>query len=408
MFPASTILAMTPLLTLGTREQHHSPDTTVYGIADVNKPTRIPFEFAGNELRVEAKINGSGPFRIIVDTGMPIPGILLFQGERVDALRLENNGQHVRVAGAGEVGATSEAVMASGISIDVGDLKMSKASALVIAKPAGFPPAVDGVIGAALFSHYAVRIDMDRSLIELHEPSRWSPPEAACVVPLEREGGRVFVDVHVAIGSGEPVPARVVVDIGAAHALSLNARDDGRFAAPPNAIDAPLGRGVSGVVLGKLGRSRRVEIGTFAFDDVVTSFPVAKHQKPGGEDFHDGNLGEEILKRFNVTFDYAQKRMVLEKAKGFGEPFEHEMAGLSLDWEKDGSLVVGAVLPQSPAAAAGIELGDRVISIDDRSAESLGENGLRRALTAEGAEIRLALKRGNQTIEKKVRLRRLV
>jgi len=144
------------------------------------------------------------------------------------------------------------------------------------------------------------------------------------------------------------------------------------------------------------------------FDNVVTSFPIRDHQHPGGADFRDGNLGEEILKRFNVTFDHAGKRMVLEKAKGFGDPFEHEMAGLSLDWEKDGSLVVGNILPQSPAATAGIEPGDHLISIDDRPAASLDENRLRKALTAEGTEIRLSLKRGDQTIEKKIRLRRLV
>ena len=408
MFPTTTLVAMLTLLPIAAQDQHHPHDATVYDIPESGRPARIPFQFVENEVRIEATVNGAGPFHIIVDTGMPIPGVLLFRNERVDALHLEGNGQHVRVAGAGGSGTTSEALMASGVSVATGELKMSKASALVIAKPDGFPPGVDGVIGAALFNHYAVRIDMDASRIELHDSAKWSPPDGACVIPLERDAGRVFVDVRTAVGSEEPVQARVVVDIGAGHALSLNTRDDGRFAPPANAIEAPLGRGVSGVVLGKLGRSRRVEIGSFSFDNVVTSFPVKTHQKPGGADFRDGNLGEEILKRFNLTFDYAGKRLMLEKAKSFGEPFEHEMAGMSLDWDKDGFVVVGNVLPQSPAAGASIEPGDRLISIDGRSVESLGENGLRKAFTVEGAELRLALKRGDQTIEKKLRLRRLV
>jgi hypothetical protein len=405
---ALALVAQLPLLTLSAQEHHLPPEATAYELPHDGKPARIPFQLVINEVRVDATINGQGPFRIIVDTGMPIPGFLLFHGARVDALHLEDSGQRVMVAGAGGAGTTSEAVMASGLSAAIGDLSMSKASALVIEKPSGFPPGIDGVIGGALFFHFVVRIDMDQNRIELFDSDKWSPPAGASVVPLVREDGRVFVDVLAAISDEPPTQARVVVDLGAGHALSLNTREDGRFAPPASAIESPLGRGVSGIVLGKLGRVRRVELGSFAFENVVTSFPIGKHQNPGGLDFHDGNLGTEILKRFDLTFDYAGKRLVLEKAKRFSEPFEHEMDGMTLDWEKDGTLKVGSVLPRSPAATAGIEAGDSLVSIDGRPAESLGEDGLRRALTVDGAELKLTLKRGGETIEKRIRLRRLV
>src|SRR5262249_7086618 len=159
------------------------------------------------------------------------------RSDRVDALHLEDSGgQRVRVAGGGS-GAASEALMASGISATIGELKMSKASALVIAKPAGFPPAIDGVVGGALFFHFVVRVDMDRQRIDLFRPDKGSPPAGACSVPLIRDAGRVFVDVRAAVGDEPPTQARVVVDLGAGHALSLNTRDDGKFAPPANAIE---------------------------------------------------------------------------------------------------------------------------------------------------------------------------
>jgi hypothetical protein len=398
------------LTLLPTTAQDHAPqpESTTYELAESDGPAHIPFQLASNEVRVDVTVNGSGPFHLIVDTGMPIPGLLLFKSERVDALHLEDAGQRVKVAGGGGDGATSEAVVASGISSTIGDLKMSKASALVIAKPAGIPPAVDGVVGGSLFFHFVVHVDMDQHRIDLYRPDKWSPPSGACSVPLVRDGGRVFVDVRTAIGDEPPAQARVVVDLGAGHALSLNTRGDGTFAPPANAIEMPLGRGVSGVVLGKVGRARRLEIGTFAFENVVMTFPIDKHRHPGGVDFHDGNLGAEVLKRFDVTFDYAGQRMLLEKGKAFGEPFEHEMAGLALDWQDDSTLMVGAVLAKSPGEAADIQVGDTLIAIDGRSIADVGENGVTKVFTQEGKELRLTFKRGGESIEKRIRLRRLV
>jgi hypothetical protein len=372
-------------------------------------PKRIPFHFESNEIRIDATVAGAGPFHLILDTGMPVPGVLLFRNPRVDALALGDSGAVVRVAGVGGDGAGSPAKMANDVAVAFGDLVVPKTSALVVDEPAGFPPGMDGIVGGELFFHFVVRLDMDENRLELWPSDAWTPTPGACVLPIERVRGKIFTEIRVTVGAEKPIPAQVVVDIGAGHALSLNTHEDGRFAPPAAAIESSLGRGASGLLLGKSGRLRRVEIGTFAFENVVASFPIEKHQKGGGgEDFRDGNLGEELLRRFNVTFDYAGKRMVLEKAKSFGEPFEHDMSGLAFDWGKDGSLLVLEVLPGSPAATAGIHAGDRVMSIDGREMTGVSDHGLHKTLTVDGAEVRMSLKRGEETLEKRIRLRRLL
>lgn len=383
-------------------------DASVYTLPEGGQPARIPFQFVGNQVRLDATIQGKGPFRLVLDTGMPMGGVLLFQNERVRALELDAQDSPVQVAGAGGDGKGSQARMASDLSVTLGDLKVTKTTALLVERPPGFPPAIDGIIGGALFFHHVVRVDMDQGRLEVRAPSGWSPPDGACVVPLVRERGLAFLDLSVAVGDEDPIPARVVIDLGAGHALSLNEREDGRFAPPKSAIEAPLGRGMSGVILGKVGRVRRVELGTFAFEHVVASFPAGDHQKPGGGEFRDGNLGKEILRRFNLTFDYEGNRLVLEKAKGYDEPFEREMAGIAFDWEPDGTASVRGVLAGSPAATAGIQAGDRLIAIDGKPMADVGENGLRKSLTVEGVERLLTLVRGNETLEKRVRLKRLV
>lgn len=387
---------------------HHGREAEVHTFREGKTSARIPCALVSNQVVVDVEVNGGGPFRLVVDTGMPVPGVLLFDRPKVEALKLADSGARVRIAGAGDDATASDALMATGVTLKLGELAITRSSALVVAPPQGFERGADGVIGAALFRHHVVRIDVDQGWIELRDPAGWTPPENASVLPLSHADGMVFVDLRVAIGEEVPRTAHVVVDLGAGHALSLNGREDGAFAPPATAIEAPLGRGLSGVIRGRVGRAKSVEIGGFVLRDVVTSFPaLAKGRSRHGE-FRDGNLGAEILRRFDVTFDYASSRMVLEKEASFAEPFEREMAGLGLDWKRDGTLVVHTVLEGSPAAAAKVEVGDVLVAVDGKATEEIGEDALRKLLVVEGAERLLTLKRGDATIEARVRLKRLV
>ena len=115
------------------------------------------------------------------------------------------------------------------------------------------------VIGAALFRHFAVSIDNDRSVLTLRRPEAYRPPEGAAVVPFTVDDGMPFVEARVRTGEGDPVPIRLVVDLGASHTVSLNVKAASGLRAPERTIASVIGRGVSGEVRGRVGRIRSLE-----------------------------------------------------------------------------------------------------------------------------------------------------
>ena len=87
------------------------------------------------------------------------------------------------------------------------------------------------------------------------------------------------------------------------------------------------------------------------------------------------NIGLGILRQFNLTFDYPRQRLILEPNHFFGQRDIFNRTGFRL--ARDGSAwKITTVYPDSPAAAAGLEPGDRVEAIDGRRADEIDEDQL--------------------------------
>jgi hypothetical protein len=354
---------------------------------------------------VPVSVNGSAPFQLILDTGMPTRGVLLRHTERVDALGLDFAGAET-LSGGGS-GQAVAARVANAERIELGGLAIPNVPVIVLPANGGLPLDTDGVIGAELFESFAVRIDVDHEELVLLDSARFQPDRGSAIVPIHFRERSAFLNARVTLDSGEPKTVELAIDLGAGHALWLN-ESEGRIDLPPGAIATTLGRGLSGEIRGSIGRVRRIELGDFTFESIVTLFPVSEHQHPGGADFRDGFVGAQLLTRFIVTFDYAGKRMVLEPGRRFAEPFEADMTGMVLNLQGEESRRVEAILAGSPAEEAGIEIGDVLVAVDGRTIDELGFDGLERMFKRDGAEVRVTLERGGTRIEKTLKLRRLV
>jgi hypothetical protein len=385
------------------------PSNLRFEMPEGTEEVSIPFRTFNSHVLLPVKVNGKGPFQIILDTGMPVEDLLLHGSKRVESLRLNYlEGVQAVIAGVGGDGAGVPARTADGIMLEIGDLKILDSRATVMPAPPGFGAYHDGVIGAALFQHFAVSLDNDRGILTLRRLEAFRPPDGAAVVPMNLEHGMPFLEANVRIAEGDPVPVHLVVDLGASHAVSLNKADEKGIRAPAGSVATSIGRGVSGMLTGRVGRIRSLEIGDRTLEHVVATFPESEHRTPAGTFLGDGNLGNGALGRFNLTFDYAGKRIVLEPSRRFSDPFEWDMSGIQAEPTGEGTVRVRQVLVGSPADEAGVREDDRIVRIAGEKVTETTYFSLRDRLRKEGETVVVELRRGDRPVKVSLKLRRLI
>src|SRR3546814_1820336 len=116
------------------------------------------------------------------------------------------------------------------------------------------------------------------------------------------------------------------------------------------------------------------DLGDFELVNPIASFPdydTVLYDPYGVQ--RNGNIGNEVLKRFNVIFDYRHTVMYLKPNNRFGDPFEHDMSGMSL--VTGGNVYrryfITNIIPGSPADDAGLEVDDEILSINLQPAKEM-------------------------------------
>jgi hypothetical protein len=398
---------MTPARAAGGHPQH-GPAQSPAQVKVRSRDGRVtlPFTLVNNHVIVQATVQGKA-VRLIVDTGMPMDGLMLYRNDTVASMKLPiQPGMKARIAGAGEGGGV-DADIADGLVADLGDLRLTRARAIVVPPLPGLADYHDGVIGASLFNNFVVAIDYGARRLTLHDPKAWEPPPQAKTVPFTLEHNAPFVDIALLDAAGRRIPATVVVDLGAGHSISLNLGTVEGLALPDRAVRAIVGFGVSGRLPGQVGRIAGLEIGGLTLRDVVATFPDPEVQRPGGAEYRGGNLGNQILQRFDVAFDYRNKRMTLVPNASFDRPFEWDMSGLWLQ-PAGRELRVGFVVRDSPAGRAGVLVGDVLTTMNGRDVAPADLPGLREKLRQPGEKVDLTVLRDGKPVSLTLTTERMI
>jgi len=382
------------------------------------KFTTIPFQMHANLIIVPVKVNDSDTLQFILDTG--VSSVIITDPNVLSRQKL-NITRQVTLSGAGE-GQSLMAWVAIGNTISLGyargtyqNMVVLKEDVLKLSEFVGTP--VHGIFGYDIFNNFVVTIDFVNREIVLTQPNKYKYKSSkGDKYPIVIEDSKVYTDMMALVDNGQETPIRMLIDTGAGHALLIDKNPENQIQLPQKVIRSQLGRGLNGVINGNLGRIDKLRFGRHELKNVLASFPdsvsfgmkLRTHQ-PGER---QGNIGCELLRRFRVTFNYAERYMVLKpNKKRLREAFEHDMSGVELRAKGENlrRYYIDRVIEDSPAAQAGLEEGDELVFVNNNIAAELSISEIYKILQrGEGKEVELFVRRQGGIRFAKFALKRII
>jgi len=348
----------------------------------------VPF-FSSTGIILKAKINGQGPFAVILDSGSEI-NLISARLARQLHLKTDSGVPLSGLAGRTETQSTSVQ------SVQIGGLVLHNQQFLALDVPYGLThdwkePLV-AAIGYPAFRQLAIQINYQQNETTFYDGPTFRYQGSGTEVQMHPSDGWLVAD-----GAVQGVPGTFSLDTGQENvSLTLFRNFLNR-----TKLDNTMGErfcGVSGESFGGLehacfARCDKLALGSVEAHDLVTQL-LLDTKGVASEKTIAGNIGTGFFRKFTVTFDAIHQKLFLEKNADYSRPDVYNRAGLVLELVPQGDKVLN-VFAGGPAAAAGIEVGDVITSIDGYVASdpafSTMENVLRKPV---GTVVQLIVQHG--------------
>lgn len=400
---------------------------------------RLSFQLLNNLIIVPLEVNGA-KLSFILDSGVSKP--ILFNLSGQDSIELKNVSE-IEIQGLGD-GEPIKALSSKGNTFRLKELQNSNQELYVVLdKNMNFSPSlgvpIHGIIGYDLFRDFVVEVNYSRLKLEFSRPEGYihEAGRRSQTLPLTIVNNKPYIDGEVMIKGEARVPVRLLVDTGSSDAVWLFPDSLKGLEVPVRHYDDFLGKGLSGNIFGKRTMVNQIRIGDFSFEDAKAAFPdMVSYKALKAMGSRNGSLGGEILRRFNIVFDFPHNAVTLKKNGNYNEPFHFNMSGIELqhngvryiaeriadsrgvvknDEKTFGDvqilmenrtrlslvpeIIVSGIRAGSPAAAAGLQEGDVILAVNGKRIHRYKLQEVMRMLNEkEGKRIRVLIERFNKDL----------
>ncbi len=368
--------------------------------------TSTDFELYGDHVFVKLSVDDSEPLDFIFDTGDVLTVIDLDVAQK---LNLPINHKETATSAQGSISGAlikhnklelNDLVLEKNIKVYATDLDHLEIS---------IGRNIDGIVGYEMLHHHVVRLDYDAMKLEVYDSGSY--PKKGEELPFKFHHTVPTVEATITLNNGESLSGSYYVNTGAGTTVDFNTP----FANSNGIIDK-TGDHYSYLVKGlgaKETRHYEGRVKSFTFGSTtIGDLPVGISQVTTGiqgEKKIAGIIGNRLMNRFNVLFDYKTHKIFLEKNGRSGEEYSVNCSGIDVQLSKDKTKVlVHQVFEGSPAEANGIGVDDELVSINGEAAMSLGLPAIEKLLKKSGTTVTLTLNSGGATKEVSLDLKSLL
>jgi hypothetical protein len=348
-----------------------------FSLSDNKKSVQIPFELNSNLIVIPIVLNGMLPLKFILDTG--VRTTILTEKALTDILNLPYARRYTFTGPGGAQ--TVSAYITNNVSLDIPGIHGEGHAMLVLAEDylqlKNYMGAeVHGILGYELFSRFVIKIDYERRILTIMLPEKFKASRKYQKLPILIEDTKPYVAAEIVQKDGTEITARLLMDSGASHALMLESTSDKRIKVPKEYLSSPVGRGLGGVINGKIGRIESLTIGRFNINNVISTFPDPNSYVDTLKMGHvprNGSIGGEILSRFTVIFDFPNEKVYLKKNVDFRKAFHFNLSGLTIKAVGPflNAYEIVDVRKESAGERAGVLPGDIILKINGESSSQM-------------------------------------
>lgn len=388
---------------------------------------------------IPVEVNGA-KLSFLLDSGVSTP--ILFNISNQDSIQIKNV-KEIVIKGLGE-GVAMKGLSSEGNTFRINSItNTSQKLYVILDKDMNFSPSlgipVHGIIGYDLFKDFVVEINYGAKIIKFHDPRIYEAKlkKNQERIPLIIENKKAYVDGKVYMGSGSEIPVRLLVDTGSSDAIWLFEDEAKGLDIPEKHYEDYLGKGLSGNIFGKRTMVEGFRLGSYSLKGPKTAFPDMESFnsiKNLGE--RNGSIGGEILKRFNIVFNYPKNEIFIKRNSNFKAPFHYNLSGIELmhagmryiaeqltdsrgivksDEKSFGNvqllmegrtrlslvpeIVVSSIRAGSPAYEAGLQEGDLILTVNGKSVHKYKlQEVLQMMNEREGKRVKLVIERYNKDL----------
>jgi Aspartyl protease len=270
-----------------------------------SRESTFGFDWRSSMVFVPVSLNGSRALSFVLDTGSTRT---IVDRALATSLGLKASGSgSLQGAGAGripiefihDVSIALPGVESTGYELSTADLQPLEASLGV---------RVDGILGYELFSRFVVTVDYEAKTMTLNLPGAFHASYTAQAIPIELRDKWAFVKAELVLPGPVAVQDSFLIDSGSSDEV-----DHPIVMKLETRVPATSGVGLGTHVQGATAQSTSFRLGRYSIIAPTVSCC-------GASDATSRLIGNGVLRRFTVTFDYPSSRIFITPNSYFEKP----------------------------------------------------------------------------------------